>query len=414
MNLVQRVQDILLKPRDTWQTIAQEPSDVPGLFKNYVVYLAAVSSLATFIGLSLVGVGGFGMSFRVPIVTGLVNLVVGFVLTLVMVYVLGLIANALAPTFQGEKNLPNAVKLVAYGSTAGLLGGIFNLLPALSMLGLLAALYSIYLIYTGIPVMMKAPEGKAVGYTAVLILCGVVAGLVMGAVSALFTGGGPGMMGHMGHMGRSDGNVTFKVPGSEVTVDTAKLEEAARKMEEAGKKMEEAQARGDQAGANKALGEMMGAALGGQGGKPLAPDVLQRFVPEKLAGMSRQSLEARSDQAMGMSFSSVSAGYGKDGQGVELRVQDIGAVPALTMAMGAWASSTVNRETQDEVERIYQKDGISFREEYSKDGGRSEMAMLLPNGVMVEIEGAGAGMDAVRAAGAALDIKGLAGLQRDK
>lgn len=411
MNLVQRVQDILLKPRDTWQTIAQEPSDVPGLFKNYVAYLAAVSSLATFIGLSLVGVGGFGMSFRVPIVTGLVNLVVGFVLTLVMVYVLGLIANALAPTFQGEKNLPNAVKLVAYGSTAGLLGGIFNLLPALSMLGLLAALYSIYLIYTGIPVMMKAPEGKAVGYTAVLILCGVVAGLVMGAVSALFTGGGPGMM---GHMGRSDGNVTFKVPGSEVTVDTAKLEEAARKMEEAGKKMEEAQARGDQAGANKALGEMMGAALGGQGGKPLAPDVLQRFVPEKLAGMSRQSLEARSDQAMGMSFSSVSAGYDKDGQGVELRVQDIGAVPALTMAMGAWASSTVNRETQDEVERIYQKDGISFREEYSKDGGRSEMAMLLPNGVMVEIEGAGAGMDAVRAAGAALDIKGLAGLQRDK
>jgi len=266
MNLVQRVQDILLKPRDTWQTIAQEPSDVPGLFKNYVVYLAAVSSLATFIGLSLVGVGGFGMSFRVPIVTGLVNLVVGFVLTLVMVYVLGLIANALAPTFQGEKNLPNAVKLVAYGSTAGLLGGIFNLLPALSMLGLLAALYSIYLIYTGIPVMMKAPEGKAVGYTAVLILCGVVAGLVMGAVSALFTGGGPGMM---GHMGRSDGNVTFKVPGSEVTVDTAKLEEAARKMEEAGKKMEEAQARGDQAGANKALGEMMGAALGGAGRQAL-------------------------------------------------------------------------------------------------------------------------------------------------
>ena len=185
-------------------------------------------------------------------------------------------------------------------------------------------------------------------------------------------------------------------------------------MEEAGKKMEEAQARGDQAGANKALGEMMGAALGGQGGKPLAPGVLQRFVPEKLAGMSRQSLEARSDQAMGMSFSSVSAGYDKDGQGVELRVQDIGAVPALTMAMGAWASSTVNRETQDEVERIYQKDGISFREEYSKDGGRSEMAMLLPNGVMVEIEGAGAGMDAVRAAGASLDIKGLSGLQRDK
>lgn len=411
MNLVQRVQDILLKPRETWQTIAQEPSDIPGLFKNYLVYLAALSAVATFIGLSLVGVGGFGMSFRVPIVSGLVNMVVGFVLTLVMIYVLGMIANALAPTFQGEKNLPNAVKLVAYGSTAGLLGGLFNLLPALSMLGLLAALYSIYLIYTGIPVMMKAPEGKAVGYTAVLIVCGIVAGLVVGAVSALFTGGGAGMV---GQMGRPDGNVTFKVPGTEVTVDTAKLEEAARKMEEAGKKVEEAQARGDQAGANKAMGEMMGAALGGSGGKPLAPETLQRFVPEKLAGMTRQSIEARADQAMGMSFSSVSAGYEKDGQSVDLQVQDIGAVPALTMAMGAWASSTVNRETQDEVERIYQKDGISFREEYRKDGSSSELAMMLPNGVMVEIDGSDVGMDTVRAMGAALDIKGLAGLKREK
>ncbi|MFP5468052.1 MAG: Yip1 family protein [Gammaproteobacteria bacterium] len=411
MSLVQRVQNILLKPRETWQTIAQEPSDIPGLFKNYVVYLAAVSAVATFIGLSLVGVGGFGMSFRVPVVSGLVNMVIGFALTLVMVYVLGLIANALAPTFQGEKNLPNAVKLIAYGSTAGLLGGIFNLLPALSMLGLLAALYSIYLIYTGIPVMMKAPEGKAVGYTAVLIVCGIVAAMVVGAVSALFTGGGPGMM---GQMGRSDGNVTIKVPGTDVTIDTAKLEEAARKMEEAGKKVEEAQARGDQAGTNKALGEMMGAALGGSGGKPLAPETLQRFVPEKLAGMTRESIEARADQAMGMSFSSVSAGYSKDGQGLEVQVQDIGAVPALTMAMGAWASSTVNRETKEEVERIYQKDGISFREEYSKDGSRSEMAMLLPNGVMLEIDGSDIGMDTVRAAAAALDIKGLAGLQRDK
>ncbi|HAJ14070.1 MAG TPA: YIP1 family protein, partial [Comamonadaceae bacterium] len=226
MNIIQRVQDILFKPKETWPAIATETDDIPSIYKNYLIYLAAIPAVATFIGMSLIGFGGFGMHFRVPIVSGLVNMVVGFVLSLAMIYVLALIANELAPRFQGEKNLPNAFKLVAYGATAGLVGGIFNLLPSLSMLGLLAALYSIYLLYTGVPVMMKTPQDKSLVYTAVLIVCGIVAGLIVGAVSAIFTGGSKASM-----MGKAPADMTIKVPGTEIKVDTAKLEEAGKKME---------------------------------------------------------------------------------------------------------------------------------------------------------------------------------------
>ena len=146
MNLVERVQAILLKPKETWPVIEAESGDIPSIYKNYLIYLAAIPAVAGFIGMSLFGVGAFGVSFRVPILAGLVNMVVGFVLSLAMVYVLALIADALAPTFKGQKNLLNAFKLVAYGATAGMVGGVFNLLPALSMLGVLAALYSIYLL----------------------------------------------------------------------------------------------------------------------------------------------------------------------------------------------------------------------------------------------------------------------------
>jgi CO/xanthine dehydrogenase Mo-binding subunit len=137
-------------------------------------------------------------------------------------------------------------------------------------------------------------------------------------------------------------------------------------------------------------------------------------VPDKLAGMERTAIEARSDSAMGMSFSSVTAEYTRDNGRVEVKVQDLGAVPALGMAMGAWAQSTVNRETQDEVERIYQKDGVSFKEEYRKDGSSAEMSVMLANGVMVELTGDNVDMDGLRGALAALDIKGLAGLKREK
>ena len=187
MNLVERVQAVLLKPRETWPVIESEPGDVASIYRNYLVFLAAVPAVAGFIGMSVIGVGVFGSTWRVPIVSGLVNLVVGFALTLAMIYVLSLIADALAPSFGGQKNGLNAFKLVAYGATAGLVGGIFNLLPALSMLGLLAGLYSIYLIYLGAPVLMKVPQDKAVAYTAVLIVCGIVAGIVVGAATAILT-----------------------------------------------------------------------------------------------------------------------------------------------------------------------------------------------------------------------------------
>ena len=404
MNLVERVQAILLKPKETWPVIAQEGGDVASIYRNYLVFLAAIPAVATFIGLSLVGAGMFGVSFRVPIVAGLVNMEVGYVLSLVMVYVLSLIANALAPTFAGEKNALNAFKLIAYASTAGMVGGIFSLMPGLSMLGLLASLYSIYLIYTGIPPLMKSSEDKAIGYTVVIIVCGIVAGLVMGLATSLLTrGGGLGM----GGMGSASDQTSFKVPGTEVTLDTSKIEEATRKMQEA-------QDKGDQAAAGKAMGDLMGAALGGQGGKPIAPDALKAFVPEKLAGLARTSIEARSDAAMGMTFSSVAASYTKDAQTLELKVQDLGAVPALAMAMGAWANSTVERETATEVERVFKKDGVTVKEEYSKDGSRAEAALMLGNSVMLEVKGQGAGIEAVRAALASLDVKGLAALARPK
>lgn len=412
MNLVERVQAILLKPKVTWPVIEGEPDDIPGLYKNYLVYLAGVSSLAAFIGYSLVGTGMMGIHFRVPIVAGLVNMIVGFALTLALIYVLALVANVLAPSFGGQKDMGKAFKLVAYGVTAGLLGGVFNLLPALSMLGLLAGLYSIYLLYTGVPVLMKVPEAKALGFTAVLIVCGIVAGFVIMSVGTLLGGGG-GMI--MGGARAPAGDVSIKVPGSEITIGTAQVGAAVKKMEEASRQIEAAQAKGDSTAADKALREMMGAAMGaGQGGQPFAPDALRAHVPVKLADMERTAIEARFDSAMSMTFSSVTSEFRNDAGRVEVKVQDIGAVPALMMAMGAWARSTVSRETQDEVEKVFKKDGVAVKEEYRKDGSWANMSMMLANGVLIEVSGDNVGIDGVRTAMNALDIKGLAGLQRQK
>lgn len=187
MNIVQRVKDILLNPKETWPTIEAEATDTASLYKEYIMILAAIPAVAGFIGMTLIGFGALGINVRMPFLSGLAHMLTSYVLSLVMVFVIALIVDHLAPTFGGTKNPLNALKLVAYGATAGMVGGIFSLIPALGVLGLIAALYSIYLIYIGLPIMMKCPEDKALPYTAVVLACAVGAGLILGGVSAMFT-----------------------------------------------------------------------------------------------------------------------------------------------------------------------------------------------------------------------------------
>lgn len=408
MNLVQRVQDILLKPKDTWPAIAAEPGDAAALYKNYLVYLALIPAVAGFIGMSLFGVGGFGFSIRVPIVSGLISMVVGFVLSLVAVFVLGLIANALAPTFGGTKDPMSALKLVAYGSTAGFLGGIFSLVPQLAILGMLASLYSIYLIFTGVPVLMKCPQEKAMPYTAVLIVCGIVAMIILGALSAVFTGGaGRGMM--MG-AGSSAPDVSINTPGGSVSINTAKLEDMAKKMEEAGKRMESAQASGDTAAAGKAAADVMGAMMGG-GGAPFASQDLKSWLPEKLAGLNRENFEVQSGAAMGIAGSSAHATYAGGEQQIRLSITDIGGLGGL-MGFAAWANMTVDKESNGSVEKVYKQGKRTIREQYHKDGSQAEYTVVLENGLIVELDADHSSIDKVKQAMSAIDLGKMESAQR--
>ena len=378
MNLIQRVQDVLLKPKDTWPVIAQESADTGSIYGGYLIYLAAIPAIAGFIGLSVVGIGGFGINMRIPMMSGLVNMVVSFVLSLVMVFVLSLIVDALAPTFGGTKSGISALKLVAYGSTAGFLGGIFSLLPALSILGLLAALYSIYLIYTGLPVLMKCPPEKALAYTAVVIVCGIVAMVVLAVVSSAVL---PSHGMHMGGMiGDRGGDMTIKTPGGEVKIDTSK-------MEEAGKRMEAAQKSGDGAAVGKAMSEMMGA-MTGVAGTPIPAQELKALLPESLGDLKRESYEAQGGEAMGVAGSSAKASYGAGDKKVQLSVTDMGGLAGLA-ALAGWANMTVDRETNDQIEKVYKQGARTVREEYRKDGSRSEVTVILGNGVLVEAKGSG-------------------------
>jgi Yip1 domain len=149
MDIVERVKAILLTPKSEWLVIERESGDPTYLFTNYVAILAAVPAVCGFIGTSIIGISlpVIG-TVRVGIVSGIASAIVNYLLSFVMVYVMGLIIDALAPTFNGQKNQPNALKLAVYSMTPAWLAGIFSLIPGFRVLGILG-LYGLYLLWVG-------------------------------------------------------------------------------------------------------------------------------------------------------------------------------------------------------------------------------------------------------------------------
>ena len=325
------------------------------------------------------------------------QLVLGYLGSLVVVYLMALIVDALAPSFGGRKDFLSALKLVAYGCTAAFVGGIFNLMPSLSVLGLLAAIYSIYLLYLGLPVLMHCPAEKAPAYTAVVVVSGIVIGLVFGALSAALTPGSWGG-GSFSLQGRD---------GSRVEVDTGKLEEMAKRMEQVGKQAEAAQERGDGKAAGEAIGAMVGA-MTGASGKPVDAAQLKAVLPEQLAGLPRRAVEAQSGGAMGISISSAKASYAEGERELRLEIVDSGGLAAVA----TWANLTVDRETETEIERVYKQGQRTVREEIRKDGSRSEISVVLANGLVVSLEGRQLDAEQLRKALAAIELPRLESLQR--
>jgi uncharacterized membrane protein len=188
--MIDRIKNILLTPKTEWPVIDAEPATEMGVFTSWVVPLAAIGPVCGLIGQQVFGYGGLGFSWKPTLGFSLSVAVTSYVFSLIGTFLIAKIIDALAPTFAGTRNPVSAMKVTAYSWTAAWLAGVFQLIPALGVLAIVG-LYSLYLLYLGLPVLMKAPQDKAVGYTVVACLCAIVmffvVSVVTSAVTSMFT-----------------------------------------------------------------------------------------------------------------------------------------------------------------------------------------------------------------------------------
>src|SRR5690349_12360535 len=111
--IVARAQNILLKPTTEWDVIEAEPATVQSLYLNYACILAVLPVIGSLIAKVLLagvmgsmfgGAAGGALGMSTALVSGIVGGLIGYVFNLAIVYVVGLIINALATSFDAKQD----------------------------------------------------------------------------------------------------------------------------------------------------------------------------------------------------------------------------------------------------------------------------------------------------------------------
>lgn len=191
-NIISRVIGIITKPKEEWEKVAKEKASVPGIMLGYLVPLALIPTIATIIGLGVVGRSyGFGLatmkfkSWTLGITSGIST----FIISVAAFYITALIVDALATAFKSEKNMARSMQLVAYGSTPFWVAGIFNIFPSMYWLQIIVGLYGIYLMYLAYGPVKKTPEENKIGYVlstvGILLVTYIILAVIIGLIVAM-------------------------------------------------------------------------------------------------------------------------------------------------------------------------------------------------------------------------------------
>ena len=176
-SMVDRVKNILTSPAAEWARIDTEATSVGKLIAGYAVILAAIAPIAMLIGLFLTPMGRYltsAPSFLIKVV------LVVYLISLGTVVLLGFIIDLLAANLGGTKNGVQAMKLAVYAGTAFWVAGLVLILPDLWFLWMIIGIgYGGYLIWLGLPILMKVPADKAPVYAGAAIGIWVVIFLIL-------------------------------------------------------------------------------------------------------------------------------------------------------------------------------------------------------------------------------------------
>lgn len=190
--LLFKIKDLALKPKESWEAIAQEEMTEAYLMKEVLFTLAALMAAGQFLGHWLIGtpvprILGGGV-IRLSFFAAFFNAIIWVVLNVAGVWLFSKVLNFLAPRFDAAADELNALKLSIFSMAPYLAAGLLFIFPPLNVVIILIGIYCIYLFYIGLPMLMGVPKDKALAYTIVSVLTLLVIYLIVILISTPILG----------------------------------------------------------------------------------------------------------------------------------------------------------------------------------------------------------------------------------
>ena len=181
-------------PVNEWQLIRKKLENDTCQYTMLVFLLALLPPVCGFIGTTQFG-WQIGTAAPVKLtVSSALTIAVGYYFAIVLgIFIMGYVIKWMGQTYVKSVRLSEAVALAAFVSVPLLLVGVFELYPILwlnFLVGLMALGYSVFLLYTGLPIMMDIPKEKGFLYATAILGFGMVALVGMLVVTALLWGVG--------------------------------------------------------------------------------------------------------------------------------------------------------------------------------------------------------------------------------
>lgn len=180
--ILSRAFGLFRDPKQEWEQIRAEQTTVQHILLGYVAPLALIPPVC-----DLIGSYAFNNALTGDIGASIIRAAVTWIVSIALVFFLGVLINALAPNFDGDKDDLAAQKIAAYSLTPAFLSGVFSLWPPLWWLSLIALGAMVFLMYRGLPILMKAPADRALAYAVTVTIATMVAGIVLFSLASCVT-----------------------------------------------------------------------------------------------------------------------------------------------------------------------------------------------------------------------------------
>lgn len=164
-------------PKDEWQTIEKRHESLM-YSMIHILVVALIPAICSYYAAAHIGwTIGVGDPIKIS-QSGAQLMAIAMYCALVLgVFALAYLIQWMAKTFDSKPSFIQSLELAAYTATPMLMVGITVLFPVLwfvALAGLAGVSYSVYLLYSGVPIMMNIPEDKGFIYSSSVVTCGLV------------------------------------------------------------------------------------------------------------------------------------------------------------------------------------------------------------------------------------------------